>query len=111
MADLGGHGTLVASMAIGAMYGVAKGANAIAVKVMQENMNGKLSDIGSGIEWSLQAALNSKRPSIINLSIVAPPNQALRMAALASITAGVHFVAAAGNEHTALGPHFAGSGE
>jgi cerevisin len=109
-ADLDGHGTLVASMAIGAMYGVAKRANAIAVKVIQGN-NGKLSDGIYGIEWSVQAAVDSKRPSIINFSIYAPHNQALKMAVITGIMAGVHFTACAGDKHADVTRYFAGVGE
>jgi subtilisin family serine protease len=108
--DRDGHGTLVASIAIGAMHGVAKGANAIAVKVIQQNI-GSLSDSISGIEWSVRAAVSSRRPSIINFGLDGPPSQALRMAALAGIRAGVHFTAGAGDVRTNAGNGFVGSCE
>jgi uncharacterized metal-binding protein len=97
-------------MAIGAKYGVAKKANAIAVKVIQK-ADGSISDCVAGIEWSVQAALDSKRPSIVNLSLDGPPNESLSMAASAGIRAGVHFTACAGNNHADAGLYFAGGGE
>jgi subtilisin family serine protease len=97
-------------LAVGAKYGVAKGANAIAVKVMEKN-HSVLSDLISGIEWSVREALKSNRPSIVNLSISGPPDDSLSMAASAGIRAGVHFTACAGNDYTDASFYFAGGSE
>jgi len=96
--DLNGHGTHVAGTCVGGILGVAKKANVIAVKVMADNGSGATSDIISGISFAAQAALKSGRPSVINMSIGGPVNQALDAAAANAVQAGVHVVVAAGNE-------------
>jgi cerevisin len=109
--DLFGHGTLVAFIAIGAHYGVATAAKAIAVKVINDRGQGTETDLLSGIEWSVRAALQSRRPSIINISIISPPNDALWEATEAGIKAGIHFTACAGNDRVDASTTFAGQGE
>jgi cerevisin len=96
--DLNGHGTHVAGTCVGGILGVAKSANVFAVKVMADNGSGATSDIISGISAATQAALKSGRPSVINMSIGGPQNQALDAAAANAVGAGVHVVVAAGNE-------------
>jgi len=51
MADLHGHGTHVAGIAGSTDYGVAKRANIVAVKVMNQNGIGKWSNIIAAFEW------------------------------------------------------------
>jgi cerevisin len=96
--DLNGHGTHVAGTCVGGILGVAKKANAIAVKVMGDDGSGATSDIISGISFATQAAQKSGRPSVINMSIGGPTNQALDAAAANAVGTGVHVVVAAGNE-------------
>jgi len=96
--DLNGHGTHVAGTCVGGILGVAKKANVIAVKVMGDNGSGATSDIISGISFAAQNALKTGRPSVINMSIGGPVNQALDAAAANAVQAGVHVVVAAGNE-------------
>jgi len=96
--DLNGHGTHVAGTCVGGILGVAKKANVFAVKVMGDDGSGATSDIISGISFAAQAALKSGRPSVINMSIGGPINQALDATAANAVQAGVHVVVAAGNE-------------
>jgi len=96
--DLNGHGTHVAGTCAGGILGVAKKANVFAVKVMADNGSGATSDIISGISFAAQAALKSGRPSVINMSIGGPINQALDATVANAVQAGVHVVVAAGNE-------------
>jgi cerevisin len=96
--DLNGHGTHVAGTCVGGILGVAKKANVIAVKVMGDDGSGATSDIISGISFATQAAQKSGRPSVINMSIGGPTNQALDAAAANAVATGIHVVVAAGNE-------------
>jgi cerevisin len=96
--DLNGHGTHVAGTAAGGILGVAKKASLFAVKVMGDDGSGATSDIISGIAFATQAAQASGRPSVINMSIGGPVNQAIDAAAANAVAAGVHVVVAAGNE-------------
>ena len=49
--DGNGHGTHVAGIAAGRTYGVAKKANIIAVKVLDDDQHGDVADIIGGLNW------------------------------------------------------------
>jgi cerevisin len=49
--DGNGHGTHVAGTAAGKTYGVAKFANLIAVRVLDDRGGGSVSDIVNAIDW------------------------------------------------------------
>lgn len=51
--DGNGHGTHVAGTTAGQMYGVAKEANLIAVRVMNDKGSGSYDDIIAGVNWYL----------------------------------------------------------
>jgi cerevisin len=77
--DDNGHGTHVAGIVAGKLYGVAKNAKVIAVKVLNTRGSGPTSDVIKGIDWSVaqhrRAAAKAKRRgkifrgSVINLSL------------------------------------------
>ncbi|CAG7846095.1 Aqualysin-1; AltName: Full=Aqualysin-I; Flags: Precursor [Serendipita indica DSM 11827] len=98
--DDSGHGTHTASTAAGAQYGIAKAANIIAVKVLGASGNGGYSDIIAGIEWVMQQAAASGRPSVANMSLGGPQDSTLDNAVKNAIASGVHFAIAAGNTGT-----------
>jgi subtilisin family serine protease len=97
LADENGHGTHVATTAIGRKYGVAKKANVIAVRVLNAAGSGYTSDVIAGLEWSTDDASNTGRKSIINLSLGGGQSDALNKAVVEAINRGVHVAAAAGN--------------
>ena len=96
--DCNGHGTHVASLAVGKDYGIAKNAKLIAIKVLDCDGSGWLSSVITGIEVATQQALKSKRLSVINMSLGGGSSDALDDAVNASVEAGVFNVVAAGNE-------------
>lgn len=96
--DIQGHGTHVAGIAASSLHGVAKAANIIAVKVMDDQGAGSASNIISGINFVANAAAQSARRSVINLSITAPASRAIDAACANAVSNGVYIVAAAGNE-------------
>lgn len=102
---------VIASIAVGAHYGVASAATVIAVKVLEDTGNGRESDLLAGNEWSVKAALKHKRSSIVNMSVQTAPNDTLWAATVAGIKAGVHFTSGAGNHHVDASTIFAGQGE
>ncbi len=97
--DDNGHGTHVAGI-IGAKnnsigtIGVAPESNLFAVKVLDQNGSGYISDIIKGIDWSI-----TNKMDVINLSLGAPNDSiALHQAVDKAYNSGVLVVAAAGND-------------
>ncbi|EUC55099.1 subtilisin-like serine protease family protein [Rhizoctonia solani AG-3 Rhs1AP] len=97
-ADGHGHGTHVAGTIAGKTYGVAKNANICAVKVLNDSGKGKTSDIIAAMDWVIQQAEASGRPSVINMSLGGPPNLAQDRMANRVVRSGVHCAVAAGND-------------
>ncbi|KAJ3483614.1 hypothetical protein NLI96_g6193 [Meripilus lineatus] len=98
-ADGNGHGTHVAGTAAGTQYGVAKKANIIAVKVLSDAGSGAVSDIVSGLNWVLNQARSSGRPSIATMSLGGSASSSLDNAVASLTSAGVHVTVAAGNSN------------
>jgi serine protease len=97
--DCNGHGTHVASLALGKQYGSGKRANLIAVKVLGCNGSGSYSGIIAAIEWITNRASTSGKISIVNLSLIGPASLALDSAITSSFNSGVYYVVAAGNSN------------
>lgn len=93
--DEQGHGTHVAGTVAGTDYGVAKGANIVPVRVLDENGSGTTDGVISGVEW---VAENASGPAVANMSLGGTADQALDTAVQGAIDAGVTFSVAAGNE-------------
>ena len=99
--DDDGHGTAVAGVAAAkdnsqGVVGVAPGARLWAVKVLDSNGMGSSSDIIEGIDYVTE---HSDEIDVVNLSFGAVGrNDALHNAIIRSVTAGVTYAAAAGNE-------------
>lgn len=94
-ADGNGHGTFVAGVAAGTKYGVAKNANIVAVRVLDNNGEGSTAGVIAGIDW---VTANAKGPAVANLSLGGGTSATLDAAVRRSIAAGITFVVAAGNE-------------
>lgn len=97
--DDNGHGTHVAGT-IGAqgntigVIGVAPAVNLYAVKVLNRNGSGYISDIIEGIDWAVAHNIN-----VINMSLGASSDvQAFHDAVIRAHDAGIVIVAAAGND-------------
>ncbi len=97
--DDNGHGTHVAGT-VGAsdntigVIGVAPAVNLYAVKVLNRNGSGFISDIIEGIDWSITQNIH-----VINMSLGASSDvQALHDAVIRANAAGIVIVAAAGND-------------
>jgi cerevisin len=97
--DYFGHGTFVAFVAMGARFGVAKAANAIAVKVLDNSGGGTVRDTIAGVEWVIKNATATGKSSILNISAGGPPNDAIDEAVEAAVQAGIHVAAGAGNSN------------
>lgn len=94
--DCNGHGTHVAGTVGGATYGVAKGVNLVAVKVLGCTGSGSTSGVIAGIDW---VTTNKKPNSVANMSLGGGYSAALNNAVTNSINAGVVYAVAAGNNN------------
>jgi subtilisin family serine protease len=108
--DRFGHGTHVASLAAGgkglktgAYTGIAPGANLIAVKVLNDQGQGTVSNVIAAIDWCIaNKNTNNYNIRVINLSLGTNAkdsyqNDPLCQAARRAVNAGIVVVASAGN--------------
>ncbi len=100
--DESGHGTHVAGVAAGKVYGVAKKASAIGVKVV--DFTGRMTVAGflCGLQWIVDRVTGekgNKRSSVINMSLRVPKeNEAIDEAIKAALGENIPIVVAAGND-------------
>ncbi|KAG0750033.1 hypothetical protein G6F57_005815 [Rhizopus arrhizus] len=96
--DNNGHGTFVAGVCCGTKYGVAKKANIVSVKTLDDEGNGRLSDVLVGLQWIVEQHISKPNAkSIVNLSLGAFYSQPTNDAITEAIGLGIHFSIAAGN--------------
>ncbi|CAL9667448.1 S8 family peptidase [Streptomyces sp. enrichment culture] len=92
--DGNGHGTHVATTIAGTTYGVAKKAEVVAVRVLDNNGSGTTAGVIAGIDW---VTAHHSGPSVANLSLGGGASTTLDNAVRASIASGVTYAVAAGN--------------
>ncbi|MEU9332466.1 S8 family serine peptidase [Streptomyces sp. NPDC048290] len=95
--DGNGHGTHVAGTAAGTAYGVAKRADIVGVRVLNNAGSGTTAQVVAGIDWVAQ---NAVKPAVANMSLGGGADTALDTAVRNAIASGVTFAVAAGNEST-----------
>ena len=95
--DCDGHGTHVAGTIGGTGYGVAKGVNLVAVRVLDCDGSGYMSAVIAGVDWV--AAQHTNDMAVANMSLGGGPSAALDAAIQALVADGVVVVVAAGNEN------------
>ncbi|KRV48150.1 peptidase S8 [Wenjunlia vitaminophila] len=95
--DGNGHGTHVATTIAGGQYGVAKKANIVAVRVLNNSGSGTTAQVVAGVDW---VTANHSGPSVANMSLGAPSTiTAIDDAVRNSIASGVTYAIAAGNSN------------
>jgi cerevisin len=99
--DGNGHGSHVSSLIAGKTYGVAPKASIVAVRVLDENGSGSMSDVIAGIGWVVKEHLKKGRSSlsVINMSLGSMQSRTVDRAVNGAVAAGVHVVVASGNSH------------
>jgi hypothetical protein len=103
-----GHGTAIASLLVGTQgpfRGAANGAQLFVADVYGGNRAaGSATSIVRALGW-----LSSKRPQVINISLVGPPNRIVQRAIQIVQSRGVEVVAAVGNDGPAAPPQYPAS--
>ncbi|WP_330241280.1 S8 family peptidase [Streptomyces sp. NBC_00525] len=98
--DGNGHGTHVAGTIAGSSYGVAKNAEIVAVRVLDDSGSGTTEQVVAGIDWVTE---HHQGPSVANMSLGGGADEALDAAVQKAIASGVTFAVAAGNESSDAG--------
>ncbi|WP_327719484.1 S8 family peptidase [Streptomyces sp. NBC_00490] len=93
--DGNGHGTHVAGTVAGTRYGVAKRAEVVAVRVLDNAGSGTTAQVIAGIDWVTKHA---RKPAVANVSLGGYRNAQLDAAVRNSIKSGVTYTVAAGND-------------
>jgi hypothetical protein len=103
-----GHGTAVASLLVGnqgPFRGAATGARLLVADVYGGNRaSGSATTIVKALAW-----LANRRPQVINVSLVGPPNKLVQRAIQIVRSRGVEVVAAVGNDGPAAPPQYPAS--
>lgn len=95
--DCNGHGTHVSGTVGGTIFGVAKGAALIPVRVLDCSGSGTSSGVIAGINW---VAASSLRPAVANMSLgMSAVSTAVNSAVSGAVDKGVTMVVAAGNSN------------
>ena len=92
--DCNGHGTHVSGTVGGATYGVAKGVQLVAVRVLDCGGSGSTSGVIAGIDW---VTTHKTLPAVANMSLGGGASASLDQAVSNSIASGVAYAIAAGN--------------
>lgn len=98
--DCNGHGSHVAGIIGGQIFGVAKNVRLFGVRVLNCLGTGTWSDVIDGVNfvtWHRQQSAQQGVPAVANMSLSGESNRAVDAAVRNSIRAGVTYVVAAGN--------------
>jgi subtilisin family serine protease len=95
--DCNGHGTHVAGTVGGTRFGVAKGVQLVAVRVLDCNGSGTSANVIAGIDFVTRDARG--RAAVANMSLGGGVSTAIDAAVRRSVAAGVTYAVAAGNSN------------
>jgi subtilisin family serine protease len=93
-----GHGTHVAGTVGGTAYGLAKGAQLVAVRVLNNSGSGTSAQVAAGVDW---VTANAIKPAVANMSLGGSGTDTLINTAVRnSIASGVTYAIASGNSNS-----------
>ena len=96
--DCHGHGTHVASLAVGNVSGLAHCANVYSVRVLDCNGRGPYSVIIDGLNYAAKRIVDSNRPAVILMSLGGSFSSSLNQVVTNVVNQGILVVASAGND-------------
>jgi len=96
--DCHGHGTHVAGTVAGATYGAAKAVTIVPVRVLDCAGSGTMSGVIAGVDW-VTSHHTAGAPAAANMSLGGGANSSLDTATRNSISDGVTYTVAAGNDN------------
>lgn len=97
--DFSGHATHVIGSIAGSVYGVAKKAKVIAVKVLGET-GGSAASVAQGLDYVVkQKQANPNTPMVVNLSFGTAKSETINSAVTVAVVWGIIAIASAGNEN------------
>jgi len=96
--DCNGHGTHVAGTTAGTIYGIAKSATLIPVRVLDCSGSGSNSGVIAGLDWIVAHHISGKA-AVVNMSLGGGASTALDTAVQNVINDGIVMVVAAGNSN------------
>ncbi|MFG1857891.1 S8 family peptidase [Actinomadura geliboluensis] len=94
--DCNGHGTHVAGIIGAKTTGAAKSAKLRALRVLDCNGSGSMSDVVAAVQW---LRTHAAKPAVANLSLGGPKSSALNTAVMNLSKSGVFVSVAAGNDN------------
>jgi cerevisin len=97
MVDVDGHGTHIAGIAAGKTYGVAKKANIIAVKILDDTGRGGYAYAMDGLNYISANARSTGRPSITLLAVSGEYSEAVNDVVASLVANGITTIVSAGN--------------
>ena len=95
--DCHGHGTHIASLIGGKTFGVAKQVKLYSIRILDCNNLGLSSDLVSALDLIAKRIIQTKNPSVVNLSLRGLPSDFIDNATRAMYELGVPLVVSAGN--------------
>ena len=96
--DCYGHGTHVASLAVGNVSGLARCANVYSVRVLDCNGRGSYSVIIDGMNYAATRIVHSYRPAVILMSLGGSFSSSLNQVVTNVVNQGIPVVVSAGND-------------
>ena len=96
--DCNGHGTHVAGTIAAATYGASKAVTVVPVRVLDCTGSGTMSGVIAGVDW-VTSQHTAGAPAAANMSLGGGANSSLDTAMRNSITDGVTYTVAAGNDN------------